>query len=314
MPAKGANLGVDLGGTKIEAVVLDTQGEVCWRKRVPTPQQNYDLTLAVIAQLVSDAKRDTDMASSAPVGIGTPGALTQNLSTKQWLMKNCNSTALNGRPLREDLAALLQCSVFLANDANCFALAETLSGQGKQLFPDDPPETVFGVILGTGVGGGIVVRGKVLQGANAIAGEWGHNPLSTQCLNIDGERPCYCGRVNCIETFLSGPGLTVSYQMEFGYALSPEQIIQAMRQGDANAVSICNQYRQQLALSLAQVVNVMDPSLIVLGGGMSTIPELIQEITSVMKSYVFSDRFATPVVAAQLGDSAGGIGAAWLTR
>lgn len=300
-------LGVDLGGTKIEAIVLDEKGEALWRKRVPTPKDNYECTLASIVQLVTEGKQASGLDHNAAIGMGTPGA-----ETKQGVMKNCNSTALNGRSLRADLSQLLNCPIRLANDANCFALAETLSGQGKQYFGEGLPETVFGVILGTGVGGGIIVNGKLLIGANAIAGEWGHNPLP-----MAGEpdaRDCYCGRENCVETFLSGPGLALSYRLYCGEVLAPEQIIEKMRKGHPKAVSVWQQYLQQLALGLAQVVNVLDPSLIVLGGGLSSVPEIYQEIVPKMQPYVFSDTFDTPVLPALLGDSAGVYGAAWLAK
>ena len=318
-------LGVDLGGTKIEAVVLDANGEVAWRKRVPTPQGNYDLILSTIVELVAEAKQANGMSESSPVGIGTPGALTFSVASKKVLkkavMKNCNSTALNGKPLLDDLISALSCSVTMGNDANCFALAETLSGQGKQLSLEGAlggvPETVFGVILGTGVGGGIVVSGKVLHGMNAIAGEWGHNPLpalhsAPQYNPTEKPRLCYCGRENCIETFLSGPGLSLSFQRESGEIISAEQVIEKMREGHAEALSVWQQYKQQLAVSLAQVVNVLDPSLIVLGGGLSSIPELYEDISLLMVPYIFSDSFKTPVLPALLGDSAGVFGAAWL--
>jgi len=316
-------LGVDLGGTKIEAVVLDLIGEVAWRKRVPTPQGNYELTVSTIAQLVAEAKRMMRMPDESPVGIGTPGALTLGASSKTPVMKNCNSTALNGRPLLEDLIKALTCPVSMANDANCFALAETLSGQGKQLSLDNDscsdssgglPETVFGVILGTGVGGGVVVNGKVLHGVNAIAGEWGHNPLPA--LHIDSKeepRLCYCGRENCIETYLSGPGLALSFLRQFNEVISPEQLVEKMRAGHSGAGAVWQRYKQQLAISLAQVVNILDPSLIVLGGGLSSIPELYFDISMLMAPHVFTDSFQTPILPALLGDSAGVFGAAWLT-
>ena len=311
-------LGVDLGGTKIEAIVLDANDGDIWRRRVPTPSNSYEEVLSAICSLVGDAKRENNMGISAPVGIGTPSALTCKNYSKIPVMKNSNSTVLNGRPLQDDLTSRLSCRVRIANDANCFALAETLSGQGKVLSLNGSSnaisETVFGVILGTGVGGGIVVNGKVLQGNNSIAGEWGHNPMSS--LYIDHSepgRPCYCGRINCIETFLSGPGLSLSYQLRGGGLLSPKEIIVKMREGEPVADLIWRQYMQQLAVSLAHVVNLLDPSLIVLGGGLSTIPELYDQLGSLMAPHIFSDSMNTPVLPALLGDSAGVYGAAWLT-
>ena len=311
-------LGVDLGGTKIEAIVLDANGGDIWRRRVPTPSDSYEEVLSAICSLVGDAKRENNMGISAPVGIGTPGALTYKNHSKIPVMKNSNSTVLNGRPLLDDLISRLSCRIHIANDANCFALAEALSGQGKVLShngsSDAIPETIFGVILGTGVGGGIVVNGKVLRGNNSIAGEWGHNPMSS--LHIDHSesgRPCYCGRINCIETFLSGPGLSLSYQLRSGALLSPKEIIVKMREGEPVADLIWLQYMQQLAVSLAHVANLLDPSLIVLGGGLSTIPELYDQLGSLMVPHIFSDSINTPVLPALLGNSAGVYGAAWLT-
>ena len=316
-------LGVDLGGTKIEAVVIDESGDECWRQRVSTPQGDYDATLDAIAWLVKEGKRTVGICSSAAIGIGTPGA-----ETSDGKMKNCNSTALNGRFLRRDLSQLLNSPVKIANDANCFALAEAHSGQGRQASvcksegePSRPfPSVVFGVILGTGVGGGIVVNGTLLTGPNAIAGEWGHNPMPLQGEAFGSgsveRRPCYCGRVNCVETFLSGPGLALSYQQRFGEVLTPEEIIEHMRnsegQDQENAVLIWREYMQQLAAALAQVVNILDPSLIVLGGGLSAVSEIYQDIVPLMKSHVFTDEFNTPILPALLGDSAGVYGAAWL--
>ena len=315
-------LGIDLGGTKIEAVILDKNGDVSWRQRVPTPQGDYNATLNAIAQLVEEGKYFAGIGSSAAIGIGTPGA-----ENKQGRMKNCNSTALNGQYLREDLSSLLKCSVSIANDANCFALAETLSGQGAKIFScnankrfvSQEPEVVFGVILGTGVGGGIVVNGTLLHGPNAIAGEWGHNMMPSQGRTLGGGeefRQCYCGRVNCVETYLSGPGLALSYQQRFGATLTPEKIIEHMREGGvesrSKATVIWERYMGQLALALAPVVNILDPSLIVLGGGLSMVSEIYKDIVPLMRPHIFTDEFNTPVLPALLGDSAGVYGAAWL--
>ncbi|OUS01127.1 hypothetical protein A9Q81_10040 [Gammaproteobacteria bacterium 42_54_T18] len=316
-------LGVDLGGTKIEAVILDEGGDVLWRQRVPTPQRDYNATLKAIAQLVEEGKYFAGICASTTIGIGTPGA-----EDKQGRMKNCNSTALNGRYLRTDLSSLLKCSISIANDANCFALAETLGGQGKKSLSchsnerpvGDVLNVVFGVILGTGVGGGVVVDGKLLNGPNAITGEWGHNLMPLQARAMAGEkeeeRQCYCGRINCVETFLSGPGLALSYQQCFGEKLIPEEIIGHMRNIESerqeSAELIWGEYMQQLAAALAQVVNILDPSLIVLGGGLSAVPEIYRDIVPLMKPHVFTDEFDTPILPALLGDSAGVYGAAWL--
>jgi fructokinase len=316
-------LGVDLGGTKIEAVIIDGNGNECWRQRVLTPQGDYEATLTAIAQLVQEGKRVKGISFSAAIGMGTPGA-----ETSDGRMKNCNSTALNGRFLRRDISRLLDCPVKIANDANCFALAETHSGRGREVgvcmseggLSRKPPDVVFGVILGTGVGGGIVVNGSLLAGPNSIAGEWGHNPMSLQgdVLSISGVEPraCFCGRVNCVETFLSGPGLALSYQQRFGEALTPEKIIEHMRNVGSkrkeSAELIWQQYMQQLATALASVVNILDPSLIVLGGGLSAVSEIYQDIVPLMRPHVFTDEFNTSILPALLGDSAGVYGAAWL--
>ena len=309
-------LGIDLGGTKIEAIVIDASNQVMWRQRRPSPQNNYQSIISVIGGLVQEAKQDCDLASNFPVGIGTPGALCRPLNANEAVMKNCNSVVLNGQPLLKDLSSALACPVKIANDANCFALAETHAGCGKELFADQLPEASLGLILGTGVGAGLVVNGKLLQGLHSISGEWGHNHLPATVLEKlpanERHRSCYCGRKNCVETFLSGPGLALSYRLRFGKSISPEQIVSDMRAGDADAHGIWHSYLEQLAASLAQVVNILDPQLIVLGGGLSNITEIYPAISSLMAPQVFSDDFLTPIRPAVLGDSAGVYGAAWL--
>jgi len=332
-------IGIDLGGTKIEAIVLSETGGLIWRHRTPTPQGNYQKTLAAISLLVTKARTENKIAATVSVGIGTPGAMTLPSNTEpsntvssftELVMKNCNSTALNGQPLLKDLTELLNCPVYIANDANCFALAEALSGQGKretgqgqkqsgqgqEILVGRTLESVFGVILGTGVGGGIVTNGKLLQGLNSISGEWGHNGLPSAVLALlpDSEksRPCYCGRQDCIETYLSGPGLALSYRLRFNEAVNSESVIQKMRAGEAKAEEIWLSYLSQLGCALAQVVNILDPALIVLGGGLSSIDEIYLTLHDLMQPFVFSDTFDTPVLPALLGDSAGVYGAAWL--
>lgn len=308
-------LGVDLGGTKIEAVVLDEQGQTVWRERTATPQGNYDATLDVIKRLTDQAKTEFNLNFNHPVGIGAPGALFFDKKQRCLLLQNSNSTVLNGRPFLHDIKERLACEVYLENDANCFALAETLSGQGAEL--EETPQSVFGVILGTGVGGGVVIHQRLLSGRNNIAGEWGHNILPASVLvtlpESEKNRACYCGRLDCIETYLSGPGLSNSYRLRFGTKKEAKNIIEEIRQGDSQSDVIWQNYLEQLAASLAQVVNILDPELIVLGGGVSLISEIYEQLPDKMQRHVFTENFTTPILPAKLGDSAGVFGAAWLT-
>ncbi len=293
-------LGVDLGGTKIEIVALDDAGRERLRRRIPTPQGDYAGTVAAVAALVEAAERE--LGSEARVGIGTPGAI----SARSGRLKNSNSTCLNGQPLLADLEAALGRELRLANDANCFALAEAVDGAGRGA------EVVFGVILGTGVGGGIVVRGQVLTGANAIAGEWGHNPLP---FPRDEERPgpaCYCGRRGCIETWLSGPGLAADHLAATGNALAPPAIMAAAEAGEAACAATLARYEERLARALAHVINLLDPEVIVLGGGLSNLDRLYASVPRLWRPYVFSDHVATRLLKNAHGDSGGVRGAAWL--
>jgi fructokinase len=280
-------IGVDLGGTKIEAIALEGSREVL-RRRVLTPRGDYDATIAAVASLVREMGEGT-------VGIGIPGALSRVTG----LVKNANSTWLIGRPLKQDLEKALQRQVRLENDANCFALSEATDGAGQGA------EVVFGVILGTGVGGGIVVRGRVLTGPNAIAGEWGHNPLPAPTAQDLPLPACYCGRAGCIETYLSGPGLMRDYEQATGKRLSSEEIVSL----GAEALA---RYEARLARALASVINVLDPDVIVLGGGMSNVERLYTEVPRLWSKHVFSDHVATRLVRNAHGDSGGVRGAAWL--
>jgi fructokinase len=293
-------IGVDLGGTKIEAIALDSSGRELARLRVPTPHGDYAATVRAVADLVAAIERATGVSSM--VGIGTPGAV----SAATGRMKNCNSTWLNDRPLREDLEAALARPVRIANDANCFALSEAVDGAARGA------HIVFGVILGTGVGGGIVVDGRVLEGANAIAGEWGHNPLPWP---RDDERPgpsCYCGRAGCIETFLSGPGLAAGHRHATGDLLGGEEIAARAASGDPVCERTLGCYEDRLARALAHVINIVDPDVIVLGGGLSNIERLYVDVPHLWGRYVFSDEVATRLVRNVHGDSGGVRGAAWL--
>ncbi|MEW6691974.1 MAG: ROK family protein [Pseudomonadota bacterium] len=293
-------MGIDLGGTKIEAIVLDDAGSVRFRERVPTPQGDYAGTLAAIGGLVARAERAAGAACT--VGIGTPGAI----SPASGLMKNSNSTVLNGKPLKQDLEQLLGREIRMANDANCFALSEAVDGAAAGA------EVVFGVIVGTGCGAGVVVRGHALTGPNAIAGEWGHNPLPWP---NDDERPgpaCYCGKHGCIETWLSGTGLANVFAAEIGDRLQAPEIVARAEAGDTVCEASLQRYEDRMARSLAHVINILDPDVIVLGGGMSNVRRLYDNVPKLWGRYVFSDRVATRLVAPLHGDSSGVRGAAWL--
>jgi len=284
----GLRIGIDLGGTKIEALALDGAGREVFRKRVPTPRGDYAATIAAVSSLVKEI-------GEGSVGVGIPGAASQVTG----LVKNANSTWLIGKPLKEDLENALRRPVRLENDANCFALSEAVDGAGKGA------SVVFGVILGTGVGGGIVVDGKVLVGANAIAGEWGHNPLPAPTAADLPHPACYCGRIGCIETYLSGPGLSRDHESRTGRRLSAEEIVSL---GDQSL----ERYEERLARALASVINVLDPDVIVLGGGMSNVARLYTEVPRRWGRHVFSDRVATRLARPVHGDSSGVRGAAWL--
>lgn len=293
-------LGIDLGGTKIEIIALDDSGKELLRRRVPTPKGNYDETLQTIAQLVRDT--EAELGQQGSLGIGTPGAL----SRASGRLKNSNSIALNGQPILQDLESLLQRKVQISNDANCFALSETTDGAAAGA------SVVFGVILGTGVGAGIVVNGHILTGPNGIAGEWGHNPLPwPQAEELPGPS-CYCGKQGCIETFLSGPGMAKLHQIETGTALSAEDIVARAEQGDVSCERSLQHYEHRLARSLAHVINILDPDVIVLGGGMSNIERLYKNVPALWGQWVFSDRVDTKLVQHRFGDSSGVRGAAWL--
>jgi len=293
-------IGIDLGGTKIEGVALDAEGNELGRERVPTPRGDYDATLDTIARLV--AALEQRFGGPAAVGVGMPGIV----SPATGLVKNANSTWLIGRPFDRDLERVLGRPVRLANDANCFALSEATDGAGVGA------GVVFGVILGTGVGGGIVINGRMLEGAHHIAGEWGHNPLPAP---RDDERPgpaCYCGRHGCIETFLSGPGWADDTARRTGRRADAMALAAAAAAGDALAREALSRYVDRLARALASVINVIDPDVIVLGGGLSNITALYDEVPARWAPHVFSDEVHTRLVRARHGDSSGVRGAAWL--
>jgi fructokinase len=299
-PGGALRIGVDLGGTKIEGVALDRAGRELLRRRVPTPRNDYDATLGAVAELVFGI--ESELGCRGSVGVGMPGTL----SPATGLVKNANSVWLNGRALDADLSARLGRRLRFANDANCFTLSEATDGAGRGA------GCVFGVIIGTGTGGGLVVHGRVWTGPNAIAGEWGHNALPWP---EDAERPgprCYCGRFGCIETFLSGPGLTDDHALSAGKHMMPIEIAAGAQSGDAGCRATLERYERRMARALASIVNVLDPEVIVLGGGLSNLPGLYRNVPRLWERWVFSDRVDTRLVPPRHGDSSGVRGAARL--
>ena len=292
-------IGIDVGGTKIEGIVLDDRGEELKRLRLPTPRDDYGATVATIASVVSTMECET--GSTGSVGLGIPGTI----SPATGLIKNANSTWLNGRPFQQDLERAIGRPVRLANDANCFALSEATDGAAAGA------GVVFGVILGTGCGAGIVVDGRVLTGPNAIAGEWGHNPLPAP---RDDERPgpaCYCGRTGCIETFLSGPGLALDHSVHGGSPLDAKEIVRRAERGEALAGATLDRYEERLGRALTTIVNLLDPDVIVLGVGLSNIERLYTNVAQHIRPFG-NDPLRTRIVKARFGDSSGVRGAAWL--
>jgi fructokinase len=293
-------LGVDLGGTKIEIVGLDASDRELLRRRVPTPGGDYQATLDTVATLVHDA--EAQLGRRGSVGVGTPGSLSP-LSGR---LRNSNSICLNGKRIKEDIEARLQRQIHVANDADCLALSEAHDGAAAGA------RSVFAAILGTGVGAGIVVDGRLLSGPNRIAGEWGHNPLPWLRAEDGGGRGCYCGKTDCIETYLSGPGFAASYFALAGQAAEVPRIVGAARAGDALSRRTLYRYIEQTARCLASVINILDPEVVVFGGGMSNIDELYQHLAAVLGDFVFADAVYTRIVRSQHGDSSGVRGAARL--
>ena len=289
-------IGIDLGGSKIEIIALGDDGRVLLRERVATPQGDYAATVRAVASLVEAAEQQA--GARGTVGIGIPGA--ESLVSE--LIKNANSTCLIGQPLRRDLQELLQREVRIANDANCFALSEAADGSGAGA------QVVFGVILGTGVGGGIVIDGKLLTGANAIAGEWGHNTMPGE----HHRDTCYCGRKGCVELYLSGPGLAADHRGATDTDLSAAEIALRATVGDSSCGATLQRYEARLARALAQVINILDPDVIVLGGGLSNMDRLYANVPRLWAGHVFSDQVATRLLKHRHGDSSGVRGAAWL--
>jgi fructokinase len=293
-------IGIDLGGTKIEGIGLDAETLVAVRRRVATPR-DYAGTLDAIERLVAEIEAEAGHTGS--LGLGIPGVVSHVTG----LVKNANSTWLNGRPLRADLETRLARPVRVANDANCFTLSEAFDGAGQGF------ETVFGVILGTGVGGGIAIRQRIHEGPNQVAGEWGHNPLPWMTDEERASAPsCYCGKYGCVETFLSGPAFERDHAIRSGARRSSQEIVRAASAGDPLAVQTLATYQERLARALAAVINLLDPDAVVLGGGMSNLPDLPAAVLALLPKYVFSDTLLTKVVLNVHGDSSGVRGAAWL--
>jgi fructokinase len=299
-------IGIDVGGTKLEAIVLDPQGTPQWRSRVPTPADGYDAMVQAIAELAARARQAAAGTSPCTIGLGTPGSLTS-----QGLMKNSNSTSLNGRPFKRDLEALLGQAVRVTNDANCLALSEATDGAGAGA------RVVFAAILGTGVGAGIAVRGEVLTGPNGLAGEWGHNPLPW-AIDTDPRWRCYCGQDGCIETLLSGKGLARDHAALHGGSLNAEDMARQAACGDGHCNASLARWQHRLARALAHVINLLDPDVIVLGGGLSQIESTYRTVPALWSQWVFSggvpDPVRTRLVPSHHGDASGVRGAAWLWR
>ena len=299
----GARIGVDLGGTKTEIIVLDDAGNEKLRRREPTPGNDYAAILDLVARLVREAEIACGIElGSGRVGIGTPGSMSRTSG----LLRGSNSVCMNGQPVKRDLETRLARPIAMANDANCFALSEASDGAGRSA------DVVFGVILGTGVGGGFVIQGRVLQGINGIAGEWGHNPLPWP---TPDERPgpsCFCGRSGCIETFVSGPGMLRDHRQHGGTAATTHAIVERSVEGDPACEATMARYEERLARALAHVINIVDPDVIVLGGGMSNVERWYKTVPQIWTRWVFSDHVETTLVRHVHGDSSGVRGAAWL--
>lgn len=293
-------IGIDLGGTKIEILALDNDGNELIRRRVNTPQGDYHKTIACICESIIST--ESDLNCEGTIGICTPGSISPSTG----LLRNSNSTCLNDQPFKQDLEAKLNRTIRIANDANCFALSEATDGAGKDA------EIVFGVIIGTGCGAGIVINKKIINGPNSITGEWGHNPLPYTNNDDLNSTQCWCGKRGCIETFLSGTGFSKDYQLLTEQKITCEQIILAANSNETNAVAALSRYQERMAKSLSHVINILDPHVIVLGGGMSNIDSLYSTVPNLWKQYVFSDTVRTKFVAPVHGDSSGVRGAAWL--
>jgi len=293
-------LGIDLGGTKIEILVIDIVGHEVFRQRVITPKNDYAATIRAIVSLIASAEEE--IKQQCNVGICTPGSI----SPASGLLRNSNSVCLNNKPFKQDLEKAIGKEIRISNDANCFALSEAVDGAAED------SQVVFGIIIGTGVGAGIVVNKKVLVGTNAIGGEWGHNPLPWSEKDELELTKCWCGQHGCIETFLSGTGLEADFKRSTGRVLSAEEIDALATAGDMSAEDVWARYEHRMARCLAQVINLLDPDSIVIGGGMSNIRRLYENIPERWEQWVFSDRVNTKLISPKYGDSSGVRGAAWL--
>lgn len=297
-------IGIDLGGTKTEVAVIDADHRFLLRERLPTPQRSYADILASIVELVRLAKQRCDLPAKHPVGIGMPGCI----DPASQLVRGANTQALNGKPFHTDVQKALGCPVRVENDANCLALSEVVDGASTG------SQVAFAAILGTGCGAGITIGTDIWTGRNALAGEWGHNPLPWPTSNEFEAPACWCGQQGCIETWVSGPALAADHHRQTHQVLTPEQIVAAMLQGDILATQTWQRYVNRLARSLAHIVNTLDPDVIVLGGGMSRIGVLYESLAQHINRYTFTRPVTTPIRAAMHGDSSGVRGAAWLTR
>ena len=295
-------IGIDLGGTKIECILIDYDGNEIYRERIPTPKNDYNATLNSIKNLIRKSESETGLYGT--IGIGIPGTISKQTN----LVKNANSTILIGKSLDKDLELILDRRVRLANDANCLALSEYIDGVGEEY------KSLFAVILGTGVGGGLIIDGKIFSGANLISGEWGHNPLPWPNANEFPGPDCYCGLQGCIETYLSGPGLENTFYEITGYKVSANEISEKLLNNDQNAINAIELYENRLARGLAMIVNILDPEVIVLGGGVSNIERLYTNVKNCWNKYIIStgEEVITPILQAKHGDSSGVRGAAWL--
>ena len=293
-------IGIDLGGTKIEALAIDKQGVELARYRIDTPRDDYDATIAAMVGLVRRLEEET--GSTGTVGAGIPGSISRITG----LVKNANSTWLNGRPLDRDLSAALGRDVRIANDANCFAVSEATDGAAAGA------HVVFGVILGTGCGGGVAIAGRVHEGPNGVGGEWGHNPLPWPRPEEYPGPACYCGKRGCLEMWISGTGIALDYKTVTGRARTTQEIVSEFEAGEREAMAAMDRFEDRLARGLAQVIDILDPDVIVIGGGVSRVEHLYEELPGRLPAYVFGGEVSTPILPAKYGDSSGVRGAAWL--